>query len=576
VTGNGAGRVALIGLGTVGSALAARLSRAGVPVIGVEADDERVVQGQRRIAEESAGPATTPSGSVPIRYTTRLADIAGADVVVEALPERLPVKVEALREAHRHCGPEAVFATTTSGFSVTAIGAACQRLNRTVGLHLVDPARVGKVVELVDTPVADRAALDRVDALSQRIGLVPVRVRDRVGFLSGEVLMRYLNGAVAMYEQRYASRDDIDDAMRLGCGLPIGPLAQLDLMGLDVAHDTLQALHERTGQRCFVPSPLLATMVRAGLFGRKSGQGFYSYPAQPAAEPALAPLEGGPPPGVGLVGVVGTGVMAKGIAEACVLAGLPTVVVGRSAERATQVLDAVHGSLDGAVRRGRLRADDVDAAMKLLDTTSDLDGIHDCDLVIEAVVEDLDVKRGVFADVDAVLQPGALMATTTSSLSVVACARATSRPGDVVGLHFFNPVRAMRLVELVRTVLTTERSVATAQAFCATLGKHSVHCTDRAGFIVNALLFPYLNQAVRVLEETHARDEIDTVMRDGFGFPLGPLGLLDLIGLDVSLAIQRRLHEEFREPDLEPAPYLEYLVRSGCLGRKNGQGFHAH
>jgi 3-hydroxybutyryl-CoA dehydrogenase len=168
-----------------------------------------------------------------------------------------------------------------------------------------------------------------------------------------------------------------------------------------------------------------------------------------------------------------------------------------------------------------------------------------------------------------------VLATTTSSLPVVELAMATSRPADVVGLHFFNPAPAMKLVEVVRTVATSDGTVATALAACHRLDKHPVVCGDRAGFIVNALLFPYLNDAVKMLDANYASaDDIDNAMKVGCGYPMGPFELLDVIGLDVALAIQRTLYQEFREPGFAPAPLLEHLVTAGYLGRKAGRGFH--
>jgi 3-hydroxybutyryl-CoA dehydrogenase len=222
-----------------------------------------------------------------------------------------------------------------------------------------------------------------------------------------------------------------------------------------------------------------------------------------------------------------------------------------------------------------LAAERAAAALALLEVSAGLDRVGEADLVLEAVPEDLAVKRAVFADLDKLARPGAVLATGTSSLPVVACARATGRPEDVLGIHFFHPVPAMRLAEVVRTPYTADRTVAVAGALCSALGKRAVHCHDRAGFVVNALLLPYLNEAVGLLEQTYAADDIDTVMRDGCGFPMGPLELLDMIGIDICLAVQHRLFEAFQEPDLRPAGLLEDLVRSGYLGRKSQRGFRA-
>jgi 3-hydroxybutyryl-CoA dehydrogenase len=230
--------------------------------------------------------------------------------------------------------------------------------------------------------------------------------------------------------------------------------------------------------------------------------------------------------------------------------------------------------LDKAVNRGKLSDSDRDAALGRITTTTSLDDFASVDLVVEAVAEELDVKRGIFATLDDVCKPGAILATTTSSLPVVECAAATSRPGDVVGMHFFNPAPVMKLVEVVSTIATSADVAATARNLARSLGKVPVSCGDRAGFIVNALLFPYLNDAVRMLEAHYASaDDIDTAMKVGAALPMGPFELLDVVGLDVSLAIQRSLYQEFREPGFAPAPLLEHLVTAGLLGRKTRKGF---
>jgi len=228
-------------------------------------------------------------------------------------------------------------------------------------------------------------------------------------------------------------------------------------------------------------------------------------------------------------------------------------------------------SLEKAVARGKL-ADT--SALERVRWTTDLEDLAGVDLVVEAVVEDLRVKRALFASFDEICKPGVLLATTTSSLPVIECAMATARPTDVLGLHFFNPAPVMGLVEVVRTIRTSPESLARAGALVARLGKYPVVCADRAGFVVNALLFPYLNDAVKMLEASYASaDDIDHAMKLGCGYPMGPFELLDVVGLDVALAIQRELYLELREPGFAPAPLLEHLVTAGYLGRKVGRGF---
>jgi 3-hydroxybutyryl-CoA dehydrogenase len=277
------------------------------------------------------------------------------------------------------------------------------------------------------------------------------------------------------------------------------------------------------------------------------------------------------------IGVVGTGTMASGIVEVCARSGYDVVYRARAEDKVAAVRKRVEGSLAKALERGKIDAAAREDALARITGTTVVDDLADCDLVIEAVVEDLAVKKALFAELDRVLRPGAVLATTTSSLPVIECAQATSRPADVVGMHWFNPATVMRLVEVVPTVTTAEDVVATVLEVCARTGKHAVRCGDRAGFIVNALLFPYLNDAVKMLEAHYASiDDIDFAMTEGCGHPMGPFALMDVVGLDVTLAIQRTLFDEFREPGDVPAPMLEHLVRAGYLGRKAGRGFREH
>jgi 3-hydroxybutyryl-CoA dehydrogenase len=385
-----------------------------------------------------------------------------------------------------------------------------------------------------------------------------------------------------MYEGRYVSREDVDAAMRLGCGLPMGPLALMDLIGLDTAYEILDTMYRRGGRdRRHAPVPLLKQMVTAGLLGRKSGKGFYTYehPGSPVVvaddeTPATAGTGTAAARPVHKVGVVGSGTMAVGIVEIFVKAGYHVISVTRGLDRTAKMRDKLTASLEKAVVRGKLAEADRDAALARVTWSNALDHLADVDLVVEAVVEDLTVKKAFFSSLDDICKPGVVLATTTSSLPVVECAMATARPSDVLGLHFFNPAPVMALVEVVQTIRTSPEALATARAVCARLGKTPVVCADRSGFVVNALLFPYLNDAVKMLEASYSTaDDIDNAMKLGCAYPMGPFELLDVVGLDVSLAIQRELYLEFREPRFAPAPLLEHLVTAGYLGRKVGRGF---
>ncbi|MFV0464017.1 MAG: 3-hydroxyacyl-CoA dehydrogenase family protein [Nostocoides sp.] len=277
------------------------------------------------------------------------------------------------------------------------------------------------------------------------------------------------------------------------------------------------------------------------------------------------------------VGVVGSGTMATGIIEVFAKAGYPVIFVARGQDKIDAVLARIAKNNARAIEKGRLTQEDADALVGRITGSSEREALGSVDLVVEAVAEDLEIKQELFTDLDRICKPGAILATTTSSLPVIDCARVTSRPGDVIGMHFFNPAQVMKLVEVVHTVATAEDVVTTVQELCASLGKVAVTCGDRSGFIVNALLFPYLNDAVKMLEANYATaDDIDTAMKTGCGLPMGPFELLDVVGLDVSLAIEKELYIEFRERGYAPAPLLEHLVTAGYLGRKTGRGFRTY
>ncbi|WP_328449599.1 3-hydroxyacyl-CoA dehydrogenase family protein [Amycolatopsis sp. NBC_00438] len=579
--------VGVVGLGTMGAGIAEVLARSGLDVITVELDETGVARGRGHLEHSTeralSGGKLDEAGREAllgrIRYSTSLSDLSDVDLVVEAIPESLAAKADVFAQLDKVTRPEVVFASNTSSLSITEIGVHTARPGKVVGMHFFNPAPVQKLVEIVKTVVTEPEVVTDAVAFAERLGKVPVVIGDRAGFIANALLFGYLNHAVRMYEQRYATREDLDAAMRFGCGYPMGPLALLDLIGLDTANEILDTMYHQSRNRLHAPAPLLKQMITAGLLGRKTGRGFYTYDAPDSpnvvADAAkTSTVDGVSPRPVAKVGVVGTGTMATGIAEVFAKRGLDVVLRARSLEKAQASVAKVKKSLDKAVVKGKLSEEDAALALARITPVTDFEALADVDLVVEAVAEELSVKQAVFAALDEVVRPAAVLATTTSSLPVIECAAATSRPADVVGLHFFNPAPVMKLVEVVSTIATAPDVVATASAVCQAVGKHAVHCGDRAGFIVNALLFPYLNDAVKMLEAHYAgADDIDTAMKVGCGLPMGPFELLDVVGLDVSLAIQRTLYNEFREEGFAPAPLLEHLVTAGRLGRKTGKGF---
>ncbi|MFY1687624.1 3-hydroxyacyl-CoA dehydrogenase family protein [Plantactinospora sp. WMMB782] len=537
--------VGVVGLGTMGAGIAEVFARSGLRVVAVEITAEALDRGRATLARSTDRAVSRGRLSAAdrdalverITFAVGLPALAEVDLVIEAVPERLDLKRRLFAELDRICRPGAILASNTSSLSVTEIAVATGRPDRVLGMHFFNPAPVMKLVEVVRTVTTSAEAVGAVQALCARLGKVGVTIADRAGFVANALLFGYLNQAIAMVESGYATREEIDTAMRLGAGLPMGPLTLLDLIGLDTAYEILETMYRRGGRdRRHAPVPLLRQMVTAGLLGRKSGQGFYAYerPGSATVVPdgqTPAPAAGGRP--VRRVGVVGAGDPADRLGDLFGQAGYDVLVT----------------------------------------PPEQLGGLADADLVVEAVADELAVKRALFAELAEVCKPEVLLATTTGTLPVIDVAMAARQPAEVVGLHLLDPTRAGALVEIVRTVRTSAEAVATARTVCAGLGRTGVVCGDRAGFVVNALLFPYLNDAVRMLEASYASaDDIDHAMTLGCGYPAGPFEVLDAVGPAAALRIQRALYRESREPGLAPAPLLEQLVTAGRRFRDPAAG----
>jgi 3-hydroxybutyryl-CoA dehydrogenase len=580
--------IGVVGLGTMGAGIAEVFARNGYRVVGVEHNEESLERGRAHLQHSTDRAVKRGKLSEQeqeklignITFSTNLADVKDCQLVVEAIVEQLPKKQEVFRQLDQIIAPDAILATNTSSLSVTEISTANHHPGRVVGVHFFNPAPVQQLVEVIRTVVTEPDVLEDVAKVARSLDKIPVICGDKAGFIANALLFGYLNHAVTMYESRYATREDIDTGMKLGCRYPMGPLALLDLIGLDTAYEILDTMYKEGRDRLHAPAPILKQMVTAGMLGRKTGRGFYTYEAPDSpvvVEDALTPPADARPQllrEVRTVGVVGTGTRATGIGEVFAKAGFDVTYVGRSQTKVDQVRADVERSLEKAVQRGKLEEQARDDALAHVTGTTRLDDLSGVDVVVEAIAEDLQVKTALFENLDEICKPGAILATTTSSLPIISCATVTKRPQDVVGMHFFNPAPVMRLVEVVSTVSTDEAVAETTRALCEAVGKVPISCGDRAGFIVNALLFPYLNDAVKMLEAHYATaDDIDTAMKHGCALPMGPFELLDVVGNDVSLAIQRELYLEFREPGFSPAPLLEHLVTAGYLGRKTKRGF---
>ncbi len=277
------------------------------------------------------------------------------------------------------------------------------------------------------------------------------------------------------------------------------------------------------------------------------------------------------------VGVLGAGLMGAGIAEVTAKSGYDTIVREVDDDLASKGLARIESSMAKAVEKGKLTAADRDAARARLTTTTTLSDLADCDIVVEAIVENLDLKKETYRELDRICRPEAIFCSNTSSLTITEMSAATKRADRFAGLHFFNPVPVMKLVEVVRTIATSEATAEAVFAFAKSLGKEPIRTHDNSGFIVNRLLVPYLLDAVRALEEgVGSKEDIDKGMELGCGHPMGPLKLLDFVGLDTTYAIAEIMFQEYREKRFAPPPLLKRLVLAGRYGRKSGRGFYEY
>ena len=584
-------KIGVVGLGTMGSGIVEVIARSGYSVIGVDLGEKGTSYADLRIANSIdrgvAGSKITESQGQAIlsriELTTDLTELASCQLVIEAITEDLQAKSELFAGLDSILGPDAIMATNTSSLSVTEISVVTSRPSRVIGLHFFNPAMVQKFIEIVGTVTTDQDVIDACMEFARALGKEPVLVSDRAGFIANSLLFGYLNQAVAMYEQKYASREDIDSAMRFGCGLPMGPLALLDLIGLDTSLQILDTMYRESRDRLHAPSALLKQLVAAGRMGRKSGEGFYSY-AEPNVPTVVAdsrtPVssESSVDSGITRVAVIGSGTMATGIVSVLAAGGVSAIALTRSEQRSTQLRESLEKSWSKLVEKGRISQEQKDEYLARVQTcVSAQDLVGRVDLVIEAIAEELGPKCEIFSQLDRLLPADVIFASTTSSLSVIEIAASTSRMERFIGIHFFNPAPIMPLVEIVSTVATESEVVIRCTNLIHQLGKKPVQCSDRAGFIVNALLFPYLNNAIAMASANYASiEDIDTAMKLGCGYPMGPFELLDVVGLDVSLAIINTLYREFREPGFAPQAQLEHLVTAGFVGRKVGRGFRKY
>ena len=360
-------RIGVIGLGTMGAGIAEVLARSGVEVVGVEVDDEALERGRGHITTSTAKAVTRGKLTAEeqqalvgrITFGTDVAAVKDCELVIEAIPERMELKKNLFARLDALLAPGAILATNTSALSVTELATTTGRPSHVVGLHWFNPAPVMGLVEVVRTVVTDPGVVTAVEELVGQVGKQKATAGDRAGFIANALLFGYLNNAVKMYESRYASREDIDAAMRFGCGHPMGPLSLLDLIGLDSAYEILETMYRQSRDHRHAPAPLLKQYVSAGLLGRKTGRGLYSYAGVDSAEvvaDADTPASGSGQATrrVTKIGVIGTGTMATGIIEVCAKSGYDVLFRARGQDKVDAVAKRIAGSLDKALQKDKL------------------------------------------------------------------------------------------------------------------------------------------------------------------------------------------------------------------------------
>ncbi|WP_114907120.1 3-hydroxyacyl-CoA dehydrogenase family protein [Ornithinimicrobium murale] len=532
------GTIGVIGLGTMGAGIVEVFARGGLTVIGVESSQEYAERGRgilqastdRAVAKGKLDEAGQSEILGRITITTDYADLAPADLVVEAVPEIMDLKHEVIGKLEDVLADDAIVATNTSSLSITEIAAPAKVPGRIIGMHFFNPAPILKLVEVITTPLTAPETTETVRALSETMGKKPVVIGDRAGFVANYLLYGYFSAALRMYETGHVSREDLDTAVRVGIGLPMGPLTLGDLVGLDVLHHISDVIYGHSRSQEHAPSTMLERMVLAGRLGRKSGQGFYTF-----AKP-------------------GSGQVVDDELT-------PTAAAGRDLQSVAVLgAGALAEELVGRFQEGGY------AVTHLADPSDDLSGLASVGLVIEAQDENVEEEAAeslrdvdhLFAELGEITAPGTILATV-NTYSAVALAAISGRPEDTVVLRVHAPTPNGQVIEAGRTITTSEETLATVRSAITAIDASPVVCKDRTGLVVDALLVTHLNDCVRMLDEGYASaEDIDTALQFGLGYPVGPFAMIDRLGADEVLAVAEELYTGTAgfQTHLAPSPLL--------------------
>jgi 3-hydroxybutyryl-CoA dehydrogenase len=542
--------VGVVGLGTMGAGIAEVFARAGLRVTAVEADPGALSRGisvlhdslRRAVARGKMTGDEYAEIAGRVSPEPAMSSMAQVDLVIEVVPEQLAVKRQVIGELDRVLRPEAIIATNTSSLSVTAIAAASARPDRVIGMHFFNPAPVMRLVEVVTTVMTGAGTASAVTALAERIGKTPVQVADRAGFVANALLLPYLNHAARMLETRHASHDDIDLAVTRGIGLPMGPLALLDLIGLDTSLTILEILDREFGGTRYTPAPVLRRLVDAGRTGRKTGTGFYDYasqqgPAQPRPDLSRAPRA------VTLIDPAGTASGNRGGDER------PGWPAGPRSERADELAILIAAAGINVTRNPSAAADLAIVAI------GPEGGVLGPAIAAGRSADAIGVHLPAFGPAPGGPAPGGPVGGGPGWSSAPASARSTRSPGTG---------SAAALAELAPSPLTSPAAVAAARALIGRLGMRAVCSADRPGLIVSALLCAHLRDAVTMVADGYATpSDVDAAMTLGCGYPRGPMRLLADAGAASVAGVLSAMHSGYGDPAFAPPPLLRDNALSG-------------
>ncbi len=497
-------KVGIIGVGTMGSNIAILCAKAGLHTLISDENEENINYGFQNIetfltagvikGKFSASQKESIQNS--IQKVTTIHELNDCDIIIEAIEEDQKTKNKLFKNLNSIVKEETIFASNTSTLSISNMGLHSGRPDRIIGTHFCLPAALNKTVELSPSMHTSEDTYKKTFKFLEKLGQIPTKTKDSPGFILNYFLSPFLNDCIHLIETGYTNPHDLDTAVKLGLGYKIGPMELLDIEGLDIHRTVSLSLYEQLKDTRYIP-PDLVTAEREDESSQKKDHVNF-------------------PPNIKKIGVVGLGTMGSGIAQVCLTSGFEVFGVEENKEVLSSGLGKIQGNLEVAVQRGKLDSSSKSEILTRLQGSTEIDSLAQCDLVIEVIIENLDAKIKMFKELDRIVKKDSFLATNTSCLSVTSIASSTNRPDKVLGLHFFNPPYAMKLVEVIQAIQTSEETFEFGKEFCKKIGKVPIPVQDRPGFLVNRLLIPYLNHAAQAFDKKLAtREDMDRVISSG-------------------------------------------------------------